>query len=56
MRCTRLRLRLEFHDEANGKARLELRQGPFTEERGNEAKQGWESSFGRLESLLRRSL
>jgi len=55
-RTTRLRLRLEFYDEANGKARLELRQGPFTEERGSEAKTGWESSFGRLDSLLRRSL
>ncbi len=55
-RTTRLSLRLEFHDEANGKTRLELRQGPFTEERGSEAKTGWESSFGRLDSLLRRSL
>src|SRR5258708_23485768 len=29
-RTTRLSLRLEFRDETNGKARLELRQGPFT--------------------------
>lgn len=55
-RTTRLRLQLEFRDEANGKTRLELRQGPFTEERGTQTKTGWESSFGRLDSLLRRSL
>ena len=25
----RVHLRLEFHDEGNGKTKLELRQGPF---------------------------
>jgi uncharacterized protein YndB with AHSA1/START domain len=55
-RTSRFRLRLEFHEEANGGTRLELRQGPFTEEMGNDAEQGWESSFRRLDSLLRRSL
>jgi activator of Hsp90 ATPase-like protein len=53
---TRIMLRLEFHSEAPGKTRLDLRQGPFTEERGQDTKAGWESSFGRLDSLLRRSL
>jgi uncharacterized protein YndB with AHSA1/START domain len=53
---TRIMLRLEFHQEANGKTRLDLRQGPFTEERGKDTKVGWESSFVRLDSLLRRSL
>jgi len=48
-------LRLEFRDEANRKTRLELRQGPFTEEMGNDTKTGWESSFTKLDSLLRRS-
>ncbi len=54
-RTARFRLRLEFHEDANGKTRLELRQGPFTEEMGSDTEQGWESSFTRLDSLLRRS-
>jgi uncharacterized protein YndB with AHSA1/START domain len=49
-------LRLEFHEDARGKTRLELRQGPFTEEVGQDAKTRWESSFTDLDSLLRRSL
>jgi uncharacterized protein YndB with AHSA1/START domain len=53
---TRIMLRLEFHQDTNGKTRLDLRQGPFTEERGQDTEAGWESSFGRLDSLLRRSL
>ena len=53
---TRIMLRLEFHQEAQGKTRLDLRQGPFTEERGELTKVGCESSFVRLDSLLRRSL
>jgi uncharacterized protein YndB with AHSA1/START domain len=53
---TRVMLRLEFHQEAHGKTRLDLRQGPFTEDRGELTKTGWESSFVRLDTLLRRSL
>jgi uncharacterized protein YndB with AHSA1/START domain len=53
---TRVRLRLEFQQEAPGKTRLDLRQGLFPEERGEATKAGWESSFVRLDSLLRRSL
>jgi uncharacterized protein YndB with AHSA1/START domain len=53
---TRVMLRLEFHPEAPGRTRLNLRQGPFPEERGEVTKAGWESSFVRLDSLLRRSL
>jgi uncharacterized protein YndB with AHSA1/START domain len=53
---TRIMQRLEFHSEAHGKTRLDLRQGPFTEERGEATKAGWESSFAGLDSLLRRSL
>jgi uncharacterized protein YndB with AHSA1/START domain len=53
---TRLMLRLEFHQQADDSTRLDLRQGPFTEERGEATKVGWESSFVRLDSLLRRSL
>jgi uncharacterized protein YndB with AHSA1/START domain len=55
-RTSRFRLRLEFLEEASGKTRLELRQGPFTEEMGNDTRAGWESSFTKLDSLLRRSL
>jgi len=53
---TGVRLRLEFHQESPDKTRLDLRQGPFTEERGEATKAGWESSFVGLDSLLRRSL
>jgi uncharacterized protein YndB with AHSA1/START domain len=52
----RSRLRLEFAEEANGTTRLELRQGPFTVEIGEDAMARWESSFKNLDSLLRRSL
>ncbi len=52
----RFRLRIEFHDEADGKTRLDLRQGPYTEQMGDNATAGWESSFTKLDSLLRRSL
>ncbi len=52
----RFRIRLEFHAEPGGKTRLELRQGPFTEAMGKDTKAGWESSFTKLDSLLRRSL
>jgi len=51
----RFRLRLEFHAEPGGKTRLELRQGPFTEQMGADTAAGWESSFTKLDSLLRRS-
>jgi uncharacterized protein YndB with AHSA1/START domain len=52
----RFRIRLEFHAEPGGKTRLELRQGPFHGPLGTDAADGWESSFTRLDSLLRRSL
>jgi uncharacterized protein YndB with AHSA1/START domain len=52
----RLRLRLEFHEEPGGKTRLELHQGPFPEPIGEDSVKGWESSFTKLDSLLRRSL
>ena len=52
----RFRLRLEFHEEPGGKTRLELRQGPFHEPLEDDTKTGWESSFTKLDSLLKRSL
>lgn len=48
---TRLSLRLELHDEA-GQTRLVLRQGPFTAEVESLARQGWDSSFTKLDALL----
>lgn len=49
----RMRLRLEFHDQGNGKSRLELRQGPFaTGQVGAGARSGWDSSFTKLDALL----
>jgi uncharacterized protein YndB with AHSA1/START domain len=49
----RVQLRLEFHDEGNGKTRLELRQGPFaTDEFGAQTSAGWESSFTKLDALF----
>jgi uncharacterized protein YndB with AHSA1/START domain len=53
----RVHLRLEFHDEGNGKTRLELRQGPFaTGQLGADTRSGWEGSFTKLDTLLRASL
>ena len=48
----RLVLRLEFHDE-NGQTRLVLSQGPYTEEMAGGARLGWESSFTKLDALLK---
>jgi len=53
---TRVMLRLEFHPQAHGKTRLDLRQGPFSPEQGQVATADWGNSFTRLDSLLRRSL
>jgi uncharacterized protein YndB with AHSA1/START domain len=44
-------LRLEFHDEG-GKTRLAVRQGPYTQEMEGQAREGWNSSFGKLDALL----
>jgi uncharacterized protein YndB with AHSA1/START domain len=44
-------LRLEFHDE-NGKTRLELRQGPYSPDIESGAREGWGSSFTKLDALL----
>jgi uncharacterized protein YndB with AHSA1/START domain len=50
---TVMRMRLEFHDEG-GKTRLVLRQGPHTDEIEAMAREGWGSSFGKLDALLAR--
>ena len=49
----RMSLRIEFHDEG-GKTRLVLTQGPYSTEFEDMAKQGWLSSFTKLDTLLAR--
>jgi uncharacterized protein YndB with AHSA1/START domain len=48
----RMTLRLEFHDEPGGKTRLELRQGPYSMHVETNAREGWNSSFTKLDNLL----
>ena len=55
-RTARIRLRLEFLDQASGRTTLELRQDPSRHEICGDPQAVWESSFTRLDSLLRRSL
>ena len=55
-RTARIRLRLEFLDQSSGRTRLELRQDPSRDEICGDPEAAWESSFTRLDSLLRRSL
>jgi uncharacterized protein YndB with AHSA1/START domain len=45
-------VRLEFHDAGDGKTRLELRQGPYSIEMEGNAREGWGSSFTKLDALL----
>jgi uncharacterized protein YndB with AHSA1/START domain len=47
----RLQLRLEFRDE-DGKTRLVLDQGPYSDEFEGNAREGWGSSFNKLDALL----
>ncbi|WP_283136359.1 SRPBCC family protein [Rhizohabitans arisaemae] len=45
------RMRIEFHDEG-GKTRLVLRQSPYSGDMVDMARQGWLSSFTKLDTLL----
>ncbi|AGZ43562.1 SRPBCC family protein [Actinoplanes friuliensis] len=47
-----MRLRVEFHDEPGGKTRLVLTQGPYAPEIEPMAREGWASSFTKLDTLL----
>jgi len=49
---SRIALRIEFHEETGDKTRLVLRQGPYREDFVGNARDGWESSFGKLDNLL----
>ena len=55
-RTARIRLRLEFLDQASDTTRLELRQGPSHDEMCGDPEATWDISFTRLDALLRRSL
>jgi uncharacterized protein YndB with AHSA1/START domain len=48
----RISLRLEFHDEGEGKTRLEVTQGPYKDDFVGNAREGWGSSFTKLDTLL----
>ena len=48
---SRLSLRIELHDEG-GKTRLVLVQGPYREDFAGNAREGWGSSFTKLDALL----
>jgi uncharacterized protein YndB with AHSA1/START domain len=47
-----MRMRLEFHDEPDGRTRLVLTQGPYQPEIVDMAREGWASSFTKLDTLL----
>jgi uncharacterized protein YndB with AHSA1/START domain len=47
-----LTLRVEFAGSAHRKTLLVIWQGPYTEEDEARARQGWETSFGKLDELL----
>ena len=47
----RITLRIELHDE-EGKTRLVLRQGPYKDDFVGNARDGWNSSFTKLDALL----
>jgi uncharacterized protein YndB with AHSA1/START domain len=55
-RTARIRLRLEFLGQPGGKTRLELRQDSSRDGICGDPEAVWETSFTRLDSLLRRSL
>jgi uncharacterized protein YndB with AHSA1/START domain len=49
-----MRMRIEFYDEEGGRTRLVLRQGPYDPSIEAEAREGWSSSFTKLDRLLSR--
>ena len=49
---SQLDLRLEFRDEGEGRTRLVLDQGPYNDDFEGNAREGWGSSFTKLDALL----
>jgi uncharacterized protein YndB with AHSA1/START domain len=48
----KLRLTIEFHEEEDGRTRLVLTQSPFPTEMESGAREGWGSSFTKLDKIL----
>ncbi|MEU8662302.1 SRPBCC family protein [Actinoplanes philippinensis] len=48
----KLRLTIEFHDEEGGRTRLVVTQSPFPTEMADGAREGWGSSFTKLDKIL----
>jgi uncharacterized protein YndB with AHSA1/START domain len=48
----RMFLRIEFHDEPGGRTRIVLRQGPYSPDWASGAREGWGSSFAKLDKIL----
>ena len=49
---TRMTMRIELRDTEDGRTHLVLTQGPFTAEVEGMAREGWISSFTKLDALL----
>jgi uncharacterized protein YndB with AHSA1/START domain len=47
-----MRMRVEFYDEPGDKTRIVLTQGPYAPEIESDAREGWGSSFTKLDALL----
>jgi uncharacterized protein YndB with AHSA1/START domain len=47
-----MRMRVEFYDEPDGRTRLVVTQGPYQPEIIEMAREGWASSFTKLDKLL----
>jgi uncharacterized protein YndB with AHSA1/START domain len=50
--AVRMEFRLEFHDEPDGRTRLDLRAAASSAKEQDEMREGWESSFTKLDQLL----
>ena len=48
----RMHLRIEFHDEPEGRTRIVITQGPYTPEMEGMAREGWNSSFTKLDKIF----
>jgi uncharacterized protein YndB with AHSA1/START domain len=48
----KLRLRIEFFEEEGGRTRLVVTQSPFPEAMAEGAREGWGSSFTKLDKIL----
>ncbi|MEV4708073.1 SRPBCC domain-containing protein [Actinoplanes sp. NPDC049316] len=48
----KMRMRIEFHDEPDGGTRIVITQGPYTREMEGMAREGWTSSFTKLDKIL----